>query len=67
MSPRDPLQQLSLFDSASSQFHDQFCNVIYGEGYKESVSSLRDDDLVRFIDYLDKVCCRTAYPHPLSG
>ena len=63
-SPDAPvLQQLSLLDKSSPDFHDQLCHVLYGEEYSECIPSLRGDDLVWLIDYLDKVRLRVALPH----
>lgn len=49
------LLQLHGYDKSSSEYHDQLCNIIYGEEYQRLVPNLQDDDLVWLIDYLDKV------------
>ena len=49
------LQQLHRLDRPSSTFHDQLCNVLYGEEYKKCVPNLQGNDLVWFVDYLDDV------------
>ena len=49
------LQQLRRLDGSSSGFCDQLSGVLYGEEYKQCVPDLRGDDLVWFVDYLDKV------------
>ena len=55
MSSYDPYEQLYRLDRSSSRFHDQVSNVLYGGEYKKTVPNLQDEDLVRFIDYLDEV------------
>ena len=59
------LQELHCLDGSLSGFHDRLCNVLYGEEYQRDMPNLQDDDLVRLVDYLDKVCCHVAHPHPL--
>jgi len=68
ISPNYPiLQQLHRLDSSSPDFHDQFCNVLYGEEYVQCVPNLQYDDLVWLVDYLDKVClCATLPNSPLK-
>ena len=60
---RGPLKQLRRLDKSSSKFHDQVSNVLYGEEYKQWVPTIRGDDLVGLVDYLDTVCCRVSLPH----
>jgi len=63
-SPNSPaLQQLHRLDRSSSEFHDQLCNVFYGEDYQKCVPNLQGDDLVWLIDYLDKVRCHVAFTY----
>ena len=57
------LQQLHRLDRSSPDFHDQLCNVLYGEEYVQCVRNIKDDDLVWLVNYLDKVRCRVALPH----
>ena len=57
------LQQLHLLDGSSSEFHDQLCNILYGEGYKQSAPNLQGDDSVCLIEYLDKVRGHVTLPH----
>ena len=59
------VQQLHLLDGSSSGFHDQLCNILYGEGYTQCVPNLQKDDLVSLVDYLDKVCRHAALPRSL--
>ena len=68
-SPGAPvLQQLSLLDKSSPDFHGQLCHVLYGKEYNEYIPNLQGDDLVWLVDYLDKVRLRVALPHsPLKS
>jgi len=64
MSPNSPtLQQLHRLDSSSPEFHDQLCNVLYGEEYVKCVPNLEGDDSVWLVDYLDKVRSRVTLLH----
>jgi len=67
--PRPPaLELLHRLDGSSPGFHDQLCNVFYGEEYRRCVLNLQDDDSVWFVDYLDKVHPQVALPHcPLKS
>jgi len=56
------LQELHRLDKSSPDFHDQLCNVLYGQEYVRCVPNLQGDDLVWLVDYLDKVR-RVALPH----
>ena len=60
MDSKNLLQQLRHLDKFSSEFHDQLCNILYGEGYQQSVPNLRGNDLAGLIDYLDEVRCRVT-------
>ena len=62
MSSHSLLEQLRLFDSSSLDFHDQLCNVLYAREYRQWMLDLQGDDLVWFVDYLDKVSSRIAIP-----
>ena len=56
ISPNSPtLQQLHRLDRSSPDFHDQLCNVLYGEEYVQRVPNFGGEDLVWLVDYLDKV------------
>ena len=55
MTSQNLLQQLHHLDKSSSGFHDQLCNILYGEEYKQSVSNLQGGNLVELVDCLDKV------------
>ena len=48
-------QQLLHFNRSPSKLHDQLTNVLYSEEYKQWAQNLQGDDLVWFVDYLDKV------------
>jgi hypothetical protein len=61
--PSSPiLQQLDRLNRSSPDFHDQLCNIIYGEEYVQSVPSIQGDDLVWLVDYLDRVSRHVALP-----
>ena len=60
------LLQLRHLDKSSPDFHDQLCNVLYGEEYTKRVSDLQSDDSVWLVGYLDKVCRRIIFPHSPS-
>jgi len=47
---------------SSPNFHNQLCNVLYGEDYVQYVQNLQGDDVVWFVDFLDKVRRRVALP-----
>jgi hypothetical protein len=57
------LQQLDRLDGSLSGFHDQLCNLLYGEEYIQCARDLQGDDLVWLVDYLDRVRRRIALPH----
>ena len=67
-SPSSPaLQQLHHLDRALPNFHDQLCNILYGEEYIQCAPNLQGEDLVWIVDYLDKVRRRVLLPRsPLS-
>ena len=65
MSSSPTLQQLDLLDRSSPDFHDQLSNVLYGQEYQQCIPNLQGEDLVWLVDYLDKVRCHIALPHPL--
>ncbi|KAF9645415.1 kinase-like protein [Thelephora ganbajun] len=53
--PSSPaLHRLHHLNASSPDFHDQLCNVLYGQEYQQCVLNLQDDDLVWIVDYLDK-------------
>ena len=54
--PSSPaLQPLHRLDRSSPDFQDKLCNILYGWEYVQCEQTLGDDDLIWFIDYLDKV------------
>ena len=59
------LQRLDHLDRSSPGFHDQLCNVLYGEEYVQCVANLQGDDLVWLVDYPDRVRRRVALSHSL--
>ncbi|KAF9642913.1 kinase-like protein [Thelephora ganbajun] len=52
------IQRLHRLDTSSPDFHDQLCNVLYGEEYTQCAANLQGDDLVWLVDYLDKTLNR---------
>jgi hypothetical protein len=54
------LRKLHHLDRSLSEFHDQLSNALYGEEYTRCVTTLREDDVVWLIDYLDKVRYRVV-------
>ena len=60
------VQKLHLLDGSSPGFHDQLCNILYGEEYTQCVPNLQKDDLTSLVDYLDKVRRHVAIPRPHS-
>jgi len=66
-SPTSPvLQQLHDLDTSSPDFHDQLCNIFYGEEYVQCAPHLQHDDVVWLVDYLDTVRRYIAFPTPRS-
>jgi len=59
------LLQLHRFDRSSFEFHDQLCNILYGEAYQQCLSDLQSGDFVWLVDYLDEVRCRILFPRSL--
>ena len=54
--PRTPaLQKLYHLDTSSSGFQDHLCDILRGEEYLRCLPNLEGDDLVWFVEYLDKV------------
>ena len=67
-SPSSPaLQRLDRLDKSSPDFHDQLCNVLYGEEYVESAPHLQHDDAMWLVDYLDTVRRYVALPRSLHS
>ena len=62
-SPRSRiLQELHRLDVSSFEFHDQLSDILDGIEYQQCALSLRDNDLVWLVDYLDEVRCSLALP-----
>ena len=57
------LKRLRLPDKSSRDFGDQLNNILHGPEYVEWEKKLEGDDLVWFIDYLDKVRRHVTPPH----
>jgi len=60
MAPPRPLQQLFGLDKSSPRFHDQLRDIIGGKEYRERVPRLRNNDVVRLVEYLDSVSPQIA-------
>jgi len=55
MSAHNVLKQLHDLDRASPQFHKHLSNFLRSKGYRNDVSSLKGEDLVWLVEYLDSV------------
>jgi len=67
MSSRNPLTQLRRLDATSPTFHDQVCNILYGEEYTRWMPGLQGDDLMGLVNYLDNVRrCVSLFRSPLN-
>ena len=65
-SPSTPaLQRLDRLDKSLPDFHDQLCNVLYGEEYVECAPHLQHNDAIWLVDYLDTVRRYAALPRSL--
>ena len=58
------LQQLHRLDRSSSDFRDKLYQILHGQAYEECAKNLEREDLIWFVDYLDKV--RRHNPLPRS-
>jgi hypothetical protein len=56
MAQTDILQQLKQLDSSSPLFPDMLTSLLFKKEYKECIPTLRDEDVVWLVDYLDGVC-----------
>ena len=64
-SPTSPaLKRLYDLDESSSAFQDELSNVLNQEECVQRLQSLQGEDLVWFIDYLDKVGRCASFPRP---
>ena len=61
---RNPLQRLHDLDRTSPQFHKQLIDFLRGNEYRDVIPNLRNEDLARFVEYLDSVSLQTAFPRP---
>ena len=59
------LQKLYHLNRSSPDFHDQLCDVLYGEEYRKCAPNLQGEDLVWLVDYLDEVRRHVSPPHSL--
>ena len=58
------LQQLHRLDRSSSDFRDKLDQILHGQAYEKCAKNLEREDLIWFVDYLDKV--RRHNPLPRS-
>lgn len=49
------LQTLLKLDRSSSKFPDQLCAVLDRTEFSDYIAGLESDDLLEFVEYLDKV------------
>ena len=61
----DPSQRLRSLDQSSSRFPNELTNLLHDQGYKDGLKSLRDEDSLRLIEYLDNVRSQAASTSPL--
>ena len=54
------LQELCSLDAPLSE--SQLNDILHGEEYQQLAPNLRGDDLIWFVDYLDKVRRRVSLP-----
>ena len=59
MTPSNLLQKLRDLDRTSPGFHNQLADFLRGNEYQDAVPSLQGEDLVWFVNYLDKVGLQT--------
>jgi len=66
MSPTSPpaVRRLRRLDRSSPGFHDQVCDILYGEDYQKCVPNLQGDDSAWLVEYLNEVRRHTPLPHP---
>ena len=60
-SSRNPLEQICRLDPSAPKFRDRVGKIFLGEEHRQWVQSVQGDDLVGFVDYLDKVCFRFSF------
>ena len=58
MIPHNPLQDLRDLDRTSTQFHEELSNIIHGHVYRDTLPSLRSENLTWLVEYLDGVSFR---------
>jgi len=56
------LQQIHDLDRASPQFYGNLGDFLQGDEYRNAVSSLQDEDLAQFVEYLSGVSLQTIRP-----
>ena len=59
------LQQLYGLNRFSPDFHGQLCDILNRKEFVQCVPELQDHEVIRLIDYLDKVRRRIALPQSL--
>ena len=55
MAPHDLLQQLHELDKTSPRFHEQLCDFLRGDAYRDGLQNLPSEDSVSLIEYLNCV------------
>ena len=50
------LQELHRLETSSSRFPTQIATILDGSDYKTSINTVKDEDLVQLVEYLDNVC-----------
>lgn len=56
------LQKFKQLDTSSSAFPDQLTNLFFQREYKDCIPSLRDEEVVWLVNYLDDVCLFYSLP-----
>ena len=59
-----PLKRLYGLDKSSFKFHDELSDVLNEKEFAQWVPTFQGEDLVWFIDYLDKVSRCASFPRP---
>lgn len=57
----NPLDRLLRLKKSSSKFHDEISNILYGEEYKRWVADIGGGNVLRLVDFLDKVRYRASF------
>ena len=60
----NPLQRLQGLNRSSPEFLDRLTDIL-GEDWMNYAQNLSRNDLEEFVEYLDSVCVRVSFAHPL--